>query len=185
MLPTVSPEDLMQAGRIALIRVARRFDPSRGTPFGGYLQQRLRGAMLDLLDVEYARFYSAPRDGPWDPALQRRVHLDSGEYLKSQREFAAGWHSLMDHAEDPGPTPEHIAAGARMAALIGRAADVLTEREKTILAALFVRGMTLEEAGKLVGLGESRVCQIRTEILLKLRERLRSLGVSSLPSALF
>ena len=74
LLPTITVEDLMQVGRLALIRVARRFDPSRGVPIGGYLQPRLRGAMLDLLEVEHSRFYSGQRDGQWDGTLARRVH---------------------------------------------------------------------------------------------------------------
>lgn len=166
----------MQAGRIALIGVARRYDPAKGTPFGGYLQQRLRGAMLDFLDVEYARFYSAPRDGQWDPALTRRVHPAPDKSGSDGTE-------LVPNRVDP--TPERAAAAARLAALIGRATDVLCDRERTILCALFVRGLTLEQAGKLVGLGESRVCQIRAGILAKLKIRLRSLGISDLPSALF
>jgi RNA polymerase sigma factor for flagellar operon FliA len=45
-------------------------------------------------------------------------------------------------------------------------------REKTVLTLYYYEGMTLEEIGKVLGVTESRVCQIHTKAVLQLRAKL-------------
>jgi RNA polymerase sigma factor (sigma-70 family) len=188
-IPTVTVDDLIQVGRLALVGVARRYDPAKGVPFGGYLQRRLRGAMQDLLEVEHSRFFSAPRDGDWDPTKPRRVHL-SGETSELggpdglqhdvRRRLIIDTDLVIDRCT---PDPEASTEAEEISRVLARVArEVLSDRELVVLDCLFVKGMTLLATGKAVGLGESRTCQVRTEILAKLATRLKSLGITSLPA---
>jgi RNA polymerase sigma factor for flagellar operon FliA len=65
--PNVLVDDLMAAGMLGLVQAARKFDPSRGIPFEGYAEFRIRGAMLDEL-----------RAMDWIP----RAHRDRVERLE-------------------------------------------------------------------------------------------------------
>ena len=62
----VSREDLLSCARVALVEVARRFDPSAGASFATYALARLQGAVLDEL-----------RSGDWASRSECIAHLDA------------------------------------------------------------------------------------------------------------
>ena len=55
---------------------------------------------------------------------------------------------------------------------LAEAISALPEREKTVLALYYYEGLTLAEIGSILGVTESRVCQIHTKAVLSLRARL-------------
>lgn len=59
--------------------------------------------------------------------------------------------------------------------LLARAIDTLSERERIVLSLYYYEELTLKEIGEVLGLTESRICQIHTKGILKLRARLRTL----------
>ena len=63
--------------------------------------------------------------------------------------------------------------GARDAGLLVEAIDGLTEREKIVVTLYYFEGMTLAEIGSVLGVTESRICQIHTKAVGLLRTRLR------------
>ena len=69
-------EDLVGAGREGLLDAARRFDPSRGVPFGAYANLRIRGAILDGV----RQLSSLPRRAyERIAALEAAVQISDGE----------------------------------------------------------------------------------------------------------
>jgi len=48
----------------------------------------------------------------------------------------------------------------------------LGERERTVLSLYYYEGLTLAEIGEILGVTESRVCQIHTKAVLQLRAKL-------------
>jgi RNA polymerase sigma factor for flagellar operon FliA len=56
--------------------------------------------------------------------------------------------------------------------LLARAVNTLPDREKTVVTLYYFEGMTLAEIGQVLGVTESRVCQIHTKAVLQLRSRL-------------
>jgi len=48
----------------------------------------------------------------------------------------------------------------------------LGERERKVLSLYYYEGLTLAEIGEILGVTESRVCQIHTKAVLQLRARL-------------
>ena len=56
--------------------------------------------------------------------------------------------------------------------LLAQAINRLPEREKIVLTLYYYEGLTLAEIGEILGVTESRVCQIHTKSVLQLRSRL-------------
>ncbi len=56
--------------------------------------------------------------------------------------------------------------------ILGQAIMQLGERERTVLSLYYYEGLTLAEIGEILGVTESRVCQIHTKAVLQLRARL-------------
>ncbi len=59
--------------------------------------------------------------------------------------------------------------------LLGQAINGLPEREKIVLTLYYYESLTLQEIGRVLGVTESRVCQIHTKAVLHLRSRFASM----------
>ncbi len=73
-----------------------------------------------------------------------------------------------DRDADPESAAVRHEATKRLHAALQR----LTERDRKIILLMYVHGLTLREIGAIVGVTESRVCQIHAQVTRKLREQL-------------
>ena len=80
---------------------------------------------------------------------------------------------LMETLED-GDAPDPVALFETMEtrALLARAVNSLPDRDKTVVTLYYFEGMTLAQIGEVLGVSESRVCQIHTKAVLTLRGKL-------------
>ncbi|MGH1490930.1 MAG: RNA polymerase sigma factor WhiG [Acidimicrobiales bacterium] len=78
--------------------------------------------------------------------------------------------TLADRREGPVTTYERV----EMRQLLAEAINKMNEREKIVLTLYYYENLTLAEIGKVLGVTESRVCQIHTKAVLQLRSRLAS-----------
>ena len=79
--------------------------------------------------------------------------------------------SIKDEtAEDP----VAIVESEEIKTILAEAIDRLPEREKTVVALYYYEGLTLKEIGTVLGVTESRVSQLHTKAVLRLRGRLHS-----------
>jgi RNA polymerase sigma factor (sigma-70 family) len=127
----VARHELRSAGLLGLVKAARKFDPERGVPFGGFAQHWIRGEILSL--------FKPTRDALGRRTLSLNAPLPSSEE-DEPREF-------MDIVADearPAITPD----------LSG-----LSEKERNILEAR-LGGETLREIGRELGISAERVRQI-------------------------
>lgn len=81
--------------------------------------------------------------------------------------------SLLDVALDPGEGPVAQLERKELRAALARAIQDLPERERQILALSYEEELTLAEIGEVLGVSESRVCQLRSLALSRLRTALR------------
>jgi RNA polymerase sigma factor for flagellar operon FliA len=58
--------------------------------------------------------------------------------------------------------------------MVAKAIDTLTEKERTVITLYYYEELTLKEIGQVLSLTESRICQIHTQTLIKLKARLKS-----------
>ena len=75
-------------------------------------------------------------------------------------------------SEDERVDPEHAASMTEAKEKFRRAFAQLPQREREIAVLLYVKNLTLSEIGEVIGVSESRVCQIHTQIKKKLRATL-------------
>ena len=59
-----------------------------------------------------------------------------------------------------------------MKQILAEAVNGMPEREKLVLTLYYYEGLTLAEIGRVLGVTESRVCQIHTKAVLQLRSRI-------------
>ena len=84
--------------------------------------------------------------------------------------------SLLNVAVDPGEGPAAEFERGELRKQLARAIDVLPERERQILALSYEEELTLAEIGQVLGVSESRVCQLRSLALSRLRTALSHPG---------
>ncbi len=83
--------------------------------------------------------------------------------------------SLLDTLADMAATdPSSGMEGTETRAMLAHAVNSLTEREKIVVTLYYFEGLTLAEIGEVLGVTESRVCQIHTKAVGQLRTSLRT-----------
>jgi RNA polymerase sigma factor for flagellar operon FliA len=97
-------------------------------------------------------------------ALDEMLSFNGGESLS----FGD---TLADRRDGPGGVYERV----EMRQLLANAINRMNEREKIVLTLYYYESLTLAEIGKVLGVTESRVCQIHTKAVLHLKSRLSSL----------
>jgi len=81
--------------------------------------------------------------------------------------------TLGDTLEDPkAPDPLNLFEGEETKYILAKAINTLPEREKIVVTLYYYEGLTLAEIGQVLGVTESRICQMHTKAVLQLRGKL-------------
>ena len=80
--------------------------------------------------------------------------------------------TLGDTIADTGDGPVGAYEVEEMRQILARSINRMPEREKIVLTLYYYEGLTLAEIGQVLGVTESRVCQIHTKAVLQLRSRI-------------
>lgn len=191
----VEVSELISVGVIGLIDAAGRFKPSLGVPFDAFARRRIHGAMLDSLrDLDWApravrklrrevdqvimRLRGELGREPEGEEVAEAMHVSPLEYdrmldqlrsadLATIRE--SGERDLLDVAIDPTEGPFASLHRQELRQHLASAIVQLPERERQILSLYYEQELTLAEIGEVLGLSESRVSQLRTQSLARLR----------------
>lgn len=195
---TVEIDDLVQVGLMALLEAARNYSESRGAKFETFASIRIRGAMLDeVRNQNWAprSYYRKRRElnramravenrvgrPPEAREIAAELDLSLAEYHKLLADTSSGpLFSLDDAGESPGNEPEARPEENPRASLeseefqasIAACISRLPEREATVLALYYQEELHLREIGEVLGVTESRVCQIHRQALARLRAQL-------------
>jgi len=78
---------------------------------------------------------------------------------------------LIDEKEND---PFHLLSLEELKKILARAIDELSPKEKTVISLYYYEEMTLKEIGAVLGFTESRICQIHTKAIIKLRAKIKS-----------
>lgn len=199
--PSVQVEDMIQAGMIGLLEAARQYDASQGASFETYAGIRIRGAMLDELrrydwtprsvhrkareiadamrviesrtgrdarDLEVAEYLGLPLTD------YHRVLQDSLSCrLFSIEELQETGDAALEDCADPTAPPIERLMRAGFAKSLGEAIASLPERERLVVSLYYEEELNLKEIGEVLGVSESRVCQIQSQAMLRLRSRMQ------------
>jgi RNA polymerase sigma factor for flagellar operon FliA len=83
--------------------------------------------------------------------------------------------SLLDTLEDPdAPDPQQLLDKSELKDRLAEAISALPEREKLVIALYYYENLTLREIGEVLGVTESRISQLHTKAVLRLKSRLQN-----------
>ncbi len=72
--------------------------------------------------------------------------------------------------------PQAMAEHGEARQLLGRAVEQLPDREKVVVSLYYFEGLTLADIGRVLGVTESRICQLHTKAVLQLRTKLADIA---------
>jgi RNA polymerase sigma factor for flagellar operon FliA len=84
---------------------------------------------------------------------------------------------LVDTLQDSSALdPQAMAEHGEARQLLARAVEQLPEREKVVVSLYYFEGLTLADIGRVLGVTESRICQLHTKAVLHLRTKLEDIA---------
>lgn len=95
--------------------------------------------------------------------------------LQADSSESGGEDAVLSRTSTPEEDPFHRTLRSEMSTLLEQAVGELPSRERGVLALYHFEELTMKEVGAVLGIGESRVSQIHTTALLRLRARLNEL----------
>lgn len=196
-----SLDDLVSAGSVGLLSAADNFDPSRGLAFSTFALPRIRGAILDDLrkldrvprsvrrkarSLQQARHVVTQRTGhlPADHEVAAELGVPVETVWSWDADLAAAQVVALDpltngsddrvgpqFATDDEGIDERLERQSAME-LLRRALSGLPPRERQVLALYYYEELTQQQIAQVLGVTESRVSQIRSQAVSRLRGRL-------------
>ena len=205
---SVQVDDLIQAGMIGLLDAATRYDADEGIRFETFAAQRIRGSMLDeLRDADWLPRSARKAQRDIDSAIQRvqqrkhraatesevacemNVPLAQYQQLLSDARGCQLVHIDELHGDDESFFERHLPdereePSARLAdkrfreTLIDQIAS-LPEREKMMMSLYYEEELNFREIAAVFGVTESRICQMHSQAVARLRVGLKNWGAQS------
>ena len=194
----VSPDDLMSLGFVGLVEAARRYNPSRRASFRTFAKLRIQGAILDgLRSADHVsrdcrrRFKKASaaiqrltltrEEQPAEHEIANELHLKLLTWRRQAREFSQA--GLLPRNDSRPTDPEQlegtmpngydVALSCQTRAILDGAIQTLPSRQQFVIRSYYQHDMTMKQIGHFLGVNESRVSQIHSQIIATLRARLQ------------
>jgi RNA polymerase sigma factor FliA len=129
---------------------------------------------------------------PTDEEMARELRMDADEFQEALLKISNSavvaldelWAvsdasgdkvSLLDTLEDPdAPDPQQLLDKSELKDRLAEAIAALPEREKLVIGLYYYENLTLREIGEVLGVTESRISQLHTKAVLRLKSRLQS-----------
>jgi len=196
---SVQIDDIIQAGMMGLLDAASRYDEFHGAQFETYATQRIRGAMLDELrqadwlprslrrdmrriELSVSRLQQKLGRPPNETEIAKEMEVPLDEYQKLLQEsrgaqliYYEDFHD-EDHDDfferfefDDDANPLELLQNSRFKEELVRAIDNLPEREKMLMGMIYEQEMNLREVGEVFGVSESRISQLHSQAVTRLR----------------
>ncbi len=196
---SVELDDLIQAGLIGLLDAIAKFEDGKNAQFPTYATQRIKGAMLDELrsldwaprslranqrkiqkatsQAQHALGRSASEMeistvmGISLEAYQKMLFESSGAQIVLYDDHGRGddENSEIDNVGDEESDPIKILGRKKFHQLLVQAIEDLPEREKILMSLYYEQDLNFREISAILGVVESRVSQMHTQAILRLR----------------
>lgn len=199
---TVEYDDLVGYGIFGLIDAIDKFELTKGVKFETYASLRIRGSILDQIrkmdwiprtlrqkqkkleqamhDLEMSLGRCATNE---ELARNMDITVEELEELINQTQVA-NLVSLDEYLEQGSEAkvetgnkpvfqqPEQVIERQELKRILAEAIDSLTEKEQKVIAFYYFEELTLKEISKILEVSESRISQLHTKALKKMKEKL-------------
>jgi len=199
---SVQVDDLIQNGMMGLLDAINRFEAGMGAQFETYAAQRVRGAMLDGLrendwlprslrrdfrriEVAISQLEQQFGRAPSEQELANSLDMSLAEYQKMLQD--ARGHQLISfedmvedgdedflerHLTDESSEPSKLLEDQSLRQILAQGIELLPEREKLMMALYYEQDLNLREIGAVMNVTESRICQLHSQAVARLRARI-------------
>lgn len=197
---SVQLDDLIQAGMIGLLEAAAKYDGGKGAKFETFAGIRIRGSMIDeirrgdwvprsvhrnqrmISQVIDELEQQLGRDAR-DTEIAERLNISLDEYHHILTDVSAG---KIIGIEDLGVSPDVVIsedmtendtyeslANSQFQVALTEAIKQIPEREALVLSLYYDEALNLKEIGAVLEVSESRVSQIHSQAMLRLKAKLK------------
>ena len=198
----VEYDDLVSYGIFGLIDAIDKFDLEKNVKFETYASLRIRGAILDQIrkmdwiprsvrqrqrKIDEAMKQIEMRTGKTasDEELAKQLGLTEEELCSWQTQLKVTYVVSLNEFEENGPEPmidsahpvrfsqpEEVVEEAELKEKLAESLELLTEKERRVIELYYYEDMTLKEISKILEVSESRISQLHTKALNKMRKKM-------------
>src|SRR5689334_17318332 len=197
----ISLDDLVSTGVLGLIAAIDHFDPSYQVKLKTYAEYKIRGAILDSLrgldwaprqkrrkakqiEAAIASAEQKLKRAPNEEEVSQELNVSIDEYHEwlveirglnvASLEYAADQgRDLLHYLPDSGDNlPSTLLERSELERLLAASIDVIPEIERTVLSLYYQEELTLREIAQVVNLHESRISQLKSQAILRLRSHM-------------
>ncbi|WP_010249141.1 FliA/WhiG family RNA polymerase sigma factor [Acetivibrio cellulolyticus] len=198
----VEYDDLIGYGVFGLIDAINKFDINKGVKFETYASLRIRGAIIDSIreldwvprslrqkNKELERVYTEVENelghSATDQEVAQKLGVSVDEFYKLLNEVnLSSLISLEEFLEQNYEAGVNIAGGCKedrpegymeiteLREILVDAIGKLPEKEKTVVSFYYFEDLTLKEISEIMKVSESRISQLHTKAILRLRGKL-------------
>lgn len=194
-------DDVINEGVIALMDAIDSFDPSKGAKFETYASLKVRGAIIDYvrkqdwvprpvrkfardLDKANSILYNQYDRPPTNAELAEYLGMSEEKLLKGMADASntvtLSFEELLyeDNFEESGAAlmgtegTDSRLLRQELREVTARAINSLKEKERQVVTLYYYKNMKYSDIAKVIGVSESRVCQINTKAVLSLKAAL-------------
>lgn len=190
-------EDIVNQGVFALMDSIEKYDPDLGIQFDTFASIRVRGSIIDYVrkqdwvprtlrkkvkDIEeaYGKFYEIHQRSGSDEEIAEMLQIDVADLLqtlqKSNGMAVLSFEELLqDGLEFTSKSdtlftgPSDALQAEEMKQEVAKAIDGLKEKERLVVSLYYFEELKLKEIAEVLSLTESRVSQIHSQAIIKLR----------------
>jgi RNA polymerase sigma factor for flagellar operon FliA len=195
----ITLEDLVSTGVIGLIAAIDNFDPAHNVKLKTYAEYKIRGAILDSLrgldwaprqkrrqakriEAAIAQAEQRLQRTPTEDEIAAQLEISLEEYHEwlveirglniASLEYTSGdqgkdmLHYLPDGDDN---LPSTLLERSELERLLARGIDGIPPMERTVLGLYYTEELTLREIAQVVNLHESRISQLKSQAILRLR----------------
>ena len=200
----VEYEDLVSYGVFGLIDAIDKFDKNKEVKFETYASLRIRGAILDQIrkmdwiprtirqrqkQIDTAMKELEQRNGrpATDAELAAYMGISEDEFLDWQNQVKAdNIISLNEYVEQGNDisseksvssgfeTPESVVEKGELKQMLEESLELLTDKEKKVILLYYYEELTLKEISRVLEVSESRISQLHTKALQKMKTKMGS-----------
>lgn len=191
-------DDVINEGVIALMEAIDSFDPTKGAKFETYASLKVRGAVIDYvrkqdwvprpvrkfardLDKANSILYNQYNRAPTNAELAEHLGITEEKLLRGMADASnavtLSFEELLyeDNFEETpagGESTDARLLRNERRQIIADAIAQLKEKERQVITLYYYKSMKYSDIAKVIGVSESRVCQINTKAILALKAAL-------------